>query len=124
MAELIRFIINGIFATAIHFSVLTMNIEILNVSSAGLANFIASIFGITASFVGSRYYVFCGHKDSLREHFARFFTLYIVLAILHGLVLLIWTDWCMFDYRIGFLLATTIQVSISYICNKKLVFKV
>jgi putative flippase GtrA len=124
LAELIRYIINGVFATSIHFGILTFNMDVLNVSSAGLANFIASIFGITTSFIGSRYYVFRVHKDTLREHYVRFVSLYIFLAMLHGVVLLVWTDWWMLDYRIGFLLATAVQVSISYVGNKKLVFKV
>ncbi len=53
----------------------------------------------------------------------KFSGLYGAIAVLHGLVLLIWTDWLGLDYRIGFLIATAIQVSLSYIGNKLLVFK-
>lgn len=115
---------NGVFATAIHFGVLTFNMKVLNIPYAGVANLIAAIFGIATSFIGSRYFVFKGHQESLKVHFIRFTTLYVLIAMLHGLVLLIWTDWLAFDYRIGFLLATMMQVSISYLGNKKLVFKV
>ena len=124
MSELARYIVNGLFATAIHFGVLTFNLKVLYIPYAGVANLIASVFGIATSFIGSRYFVFQGHQDSLRVHFIRFTALYVLIAMLHGLVLLIWTDWWALDYKIGFLLATTMQVSISYFGNKKLVFKV
>ena len=124
MSELARYIVNGLFATAIHFAVLTFNLKLLHIPYAGVANLIAAVFGIATSFIGSRYFVFKGHQDSLRVHFIRFTALYVLIAMLHGLILLIWTDWWSLDYRIGFLLATTMQVSISYFGNKKLVFKV
>ena len=46
-----------------------------------------------------------------------------MIAVFHGLVLLIWTDWYALDYRIGFLIATVVQVLLSYLGNKLLVFK-
>jgi len=124
LSELARYIVNGVFATAIHFGVLTFNLKVLYIPYAGVANLIAAVFGIATSFIGSRYFVFQGHQESLRVHFIRFTALYVLIAMLHGLVLLIWTDWWALDYKIGFLLATTMQVSISYFGNKKLVFKV
>ena len=53
----------------------------------------------------------------------KFGGLYGVVAFFHGLVLLIWTDLYALDYRIGFLIATVVQVSLSYLGNKLLVFK-
>ena len=91
-------------------------------SSAGMANLIASIFGITFSFIGNRYFVFNESDGSLLKQVIRFSSLYGTIAILHGLVLLLWTDWFRFDYRIGFLIATALQVSLSYVGNKKMVF--
>ena len=120
--ELVRYGINGCLATLIHYAVLTINLNIFLMSSAGMANLIASIFGITFSFIGNRYFVFNEADGSLLKQVIRFSSLYGTIAILHGLVLLLWTDWFRFDYRIGFLIATALQVSLSYVGNKKMVF--
>jgi len=121
--EIYRYITNGIVATAIHFTILTINIKVFEFSSAGIANFIAAIFGITASFVGSRYFVYRDHTGSLHSHAIKFVILYSMIALLHGAILYIWTDIYHFAYEIGFLLATILQVLLSYIGNKVLVFK-
>ena len=122
--ELGRYVINGFVATAVHYSVLVFNLDILSMPSAGAANFIAAIFGITASFLGSRYFVFQQTDGSMLNQMLKFGSLYFAIAILHGLVLFVWADSMGFDYRLGFLIATAFQVSLSYFGNKKLVFNV
>lgn len=122
--EIIRYGINGLAATAVHYLVLTLNLKVFEFPSAGLANLIASLFGITASFLGSRYFVFPGSVDNIFTQAAKFSALYGAIAILHGLVLLIWTDWMGNDYKVGFLLATSLQVVGSYFGNKLLVFRI
>jgi putative flippase GtrA len=91
--------------------------------SAGLANLIAAAFGITASFLGSRYFVFRKTDVPLSRQALKFAGLYGVIALGHGAVLFAWTDWHHLDYRLGFLLATSLQVLLSYVGNKLLVFK-
>ena len=122
-AEIGRYVINGIVATAVHFAVLTVNIHILKFDSAGLSNFVAALLGITASFLGSRYFVFARTSEGLFQQAVKFSGLYGFIAVLHGLFLWAWTDWSGFDYRAGFLLATAIQAALSYFGNKFLVFK-
>jgi len=120
----IRYIINGLVATAVHFFILTFNLEVLDWSSAGVANLVAAAFGISASFIGSRYYVFYGSLEPLVKQLYRFMLLYVVIAILHGLLMYVWVDLYLQNYVIGFFLATAMQVACSYIGNKVLVFKV
>lgn len=121
--EILRYILNGLVATAVHFGVLAFNLEILEIPSAGLSNLIAAVFGIASSFIGSRYFVFPATDASILSQAMKFSGLYGVIALLHGLVLLAWSDWFGMDYRWGFLIATCLQVSLSYIGNKYLVFK-
>jgi putative flippase GtrA len=121
--EIVRYGINGVAATAVHYGVLTFNLKVIEVPSAGLSNLIAAIFGIGASFLGSRYFVFAAMGESIIRQAIKFSGLYGVIAVLHGLVLLVWTDCYGFDYRLGFLIATAIQVSLSYMGNKFLVFR-
>jgi putative flippase GtrA len=122
--EVLRYAINGLVATAVHFAVLAFNLHVLHFSSAGLANLTASVFGISASFVGSRYFVFPRTGEPIVAEALRFSGLYGAIALLHGAVLLVWSDYFGLDYRAGFLLATVLQVSLSYLGNKFLVFKI
>jgi putative flippase GtrA len=120
---LVRYVLNGLFATTVHFLVLTLLIEGLQMASAGAANFIAAGFGITASFLGNRFFVFAYARGPLAYLAVRFLLLYAGIAVVHGLTLALWTDWLALDYRIGFLLATFLQFALSYSGNRWLVFR-
>lgn len=123
MPEFLRYVVNGVLATGVHFAVLAFNMEVVGFASAGLANVIAAAAGIMASFLGSRYFVFRKAADPILQQSLRFSGLYISIAVLHGAILGVWTDWLAQDYRIGFLIATVVQVSLSYAGNKWMVFR-
>jgi putative flippase GtrA len=122
-SQFLRFIVNGVVATAVHFSVLVFCVEVAGFPSAALANAAAAVFGIAASFLGNRYFVFAKTGRNAIMEAARFGGLYAAIALFHGLSLLVWTDWLGFDYRVGFALATAMQVSLSYLGNKYIVFR-
>lgn len=122
-AEVTRYIVNGVVATLVHYTVLSINLHVLAIPSAGIANGIAATFGIYASFLGSRYFVFRKREDPMMQQAVRFGILYSAIALLHGGVLYFWTDVFRYDYRIGFLIATGLQVVLSYSGNKKMVFR-
>jgi putative flippase GtrA len=123
LGQMARFAVNGVAATAVHFSVLTFAIEVVRIPSAGLANLFAAVFGISASFLGSRYFVFRRADQPIAGQAAKFVALYGAIALLHGMVLALWTDWWGLDYRWGFVLATALQVVASYWGNTQLVFR-
>jgi putative flippase GtrA len=117
------FALNGLAATGVHYGVLHAGVELLAIYPVGLANFIAAGFGITASFLGNRHVVFRDRANGpLLHHLARFGLLYGVLALASAAVLFLWTDIGGQDYRLGFLLATGLQVVLSYFGNRHLVF--
>jgi len=118
-----RYIVNGLVATAVHFAILTFNLEVVHMASAGVANFVAAICAVCVSFLGSRHFVFrAAHAPVLRQAIY-FVALYALIAVGHGLILYLWTDRAGRDYRTGFLLATCFQVACSFFGNKLLVFK-
>lgn len=121
-AEIGRFIINGIIATLIHYSVLRFNLNVLGVTSAGLANFFAAWFGIVASFLGNRYFVFRRKDVSADRQAVRFLALYLFIACTHGLLLFAWTDKYQQNYTVGFLLVTALLTATSYLGNRLFVF--
>jgi putative flippase GtrA len=122
-SEIVRYIVNGVVATLVHYTILLISIEIMRVDSAGVANFISAIFGITVSFIGSRFFVFRSYKNKFGNQIKLFLLVYISIALMHGLILYWWSDVQQMDYRIGFIVATGLQTLLSYLGNKKLVFK-
>lgn len=122
--QILRYAVNGVVATGVHYAVLTLNIKVFGITSVGLANFIAAFFGVTASFLGSRYFVFPRTNGILLEQAIKFSGLYGAMLVMHGLLLWVWSDLQGLDYHLGFLLATSVQVAVSFIGNKWLVFKV
>ena len=119
----VRYIINGLAATAINFATLSVFIFVLGEGMAWLASGLASCIGITASFVGSRYFVFPGSQGAVAAQAGKFVAVYAATACLHAAVLFLWTDTLGWDWRIGFLIATGLQVAVSYSANKFFVFK-
>lgn len=121
--ELFGFVVNGIIAAVVHFSVLLMNIEIFKFQSAGLANFVAAVFGLTTSFIGNRHFVFKKKDNFIVKQASKFLVLYILIACFHGFSLYIWTDIYALNYLNGFLLISFMAVFFSYFGNKFMVFK-
>lgn len=122
-AEVVRFVINGLIASAVHYAALSFNLRVLEMSSAGLANFFAAWFGIAASFIGSRFFVFRNREEAMAQQAIRFLASYAAIACLHGLLLYAWTDRLHLDYTVGLILAAMMQAVLSYLGNKLLVFK-
>lgn len=122
-AEVGRFAINGLFAAGVHYAALIFNIQVLEFSSVGLANFFAAWVGIAASFIGSRFFVFRGKEAPFVPQAVRFLASYAAIACLHGLLLYAWTDRLRLDYTVGLVLAAMMQAVLSYMGNKLLVFK-
>lgn len=118
----VRFALNGLAATAIHFAVLVVLIEIARVPSAGLANGMAAVVGIAASYLGNRALVFrseAPHAQTL----PKFLAVYAGAAMLHATVLWVWTDRAGLPYPAGFVLATGLSVALTYFANKLIVFR-
>lgn len=121
--EVVRYAINGAFSTLVHFFALSIAMEGFGMASAGLANLLAACIGITTSFIGSKYYVFRRYHEPLHEQAAKFIALYGVIALMHAGVMALVTDIGGIDYRIGFVLATVLQISLSFGGNQRFVFK-
>lgn len=118
----IRFVINGLVATAAHYLSLVFLIELIGIGSAGMANGLAAIVGITVSYLGNHKLVFRsdeGHSAT----FPRFLGVYAAVAVVHGCALAIWTDYFGFSYHSGFVIATALSVMLTFVGNKRFVFR-
>jgi len=85
--QILRYGVNGLFATGVHYAFLVLMLEQLQVRSAGAANLLAAVFGISISFLGNHYFVFKQTKSGILRQASRFLLLYTVLALMHGGIL-------------------------------------
>ncbi len=120
--EVMYYLLNGLVATFVHYGVLYIAIDIFNFKSAGFSNFLASIFGITCSFFGNRYFVFQQSGYSILKQALKFIGFYLSIAFINGGILFLWTDYLGYSYKIGFLFCLCMQVSIGYFLAKNYVF--
>jgi putative flippase GtrA len=118
-----RYLINGLVATGVHYAVLVILLDGLQIGLASVANLIAAVFGITASFLGSRHFVFQSVIEPAWQQLVRFVPLYALIAAVHTLVMWWWADHMGWNYTLGFLVATGLQMTGSFLGNKYLVFK-
>jgi putative flippase GtrA len=121
--RLLRYVLNGLLATGVHYLVLSVLINPLAVRPIGLANLVAAITGTAASFVGNRRFVFKAVNAPIQKQAIHFAALYAILAVIHSACMYLWCDILNRDYQIGFLLATVLQFLLSYIFNSRVVFR-
>lgn len=121
--EKLRYFVNGVVATLVHYLVLRTAMDVLHVGSAGLANLLGSAAGIATSYAGNRHFVYRQTQAPMLPQGTRFLALYVALAIMHGSVLHLWTDRLGLNYHLGFLLTIALQMVVGYVGNKHLVFK-
>ena len=122
-ALLAGYIVNGLVATAVHFAVLWTNINVLKMPSAGAANLVAAVAGIATSFAGNRWFVFGARGQPIVSQATRYLVLYAAIALMHGGVLWLWSDVSHLDYRVGFVIVTSLQFVLSFLGNRYLVFR-
>lgn len=121
--QFLRFTANGLVAAGVHFSLLFCFLKVLGFSSAGASNLLAAIGGVSVSFIGNRHFVFRAASRPVLGQAGKFLLLYSATTLMHGLVLLGWTDLAGQDYRVGFLIATGLQFVMSFLGNRFVVFK-
>ena len=121
--EFFRYILNGLAATLIHFLALYLFVSWNVFQLYGLSNITASIFGISFSFLGNRYYVFQTTKDdSSNLQLVKFGGLYALLALTHGITMFVLSDIGKMPYQFAFLIAMAIQITLGYLGNKHVIF--
>lgn len=119
--RIVRFILNGLFATAVHYGVLTGLIEGAGLGSAAVANALAAVCGIAVSYAGNRTFVLRSRAPHRRAG-TRFLACYAAVVSLHGGAMALWADIGGLDYRIGFLLFTGLAAVLTYLLNRFFVF--
>ena len=120
--RILRFVLNGLFATAVHYGVLAGLIEGAGMGSAAIANALAAICGIAVSYTGNRSFVLRSRAPHRRAG-VRFLACYAAVVSLHGGAMALWADIGGLDYRIGFVLFAGAAAALTYLLNRFFVFR-
>jgi putative flippase GtrA len=118
--RILRFIFVGIIATLTHYLSLLFFVEIIELGSYGFSNLLAALFGITVSFIGSKYFTFKSEHGSLTFQIPFFLLINFGLLALHGFWLTLWSDILKLNFHYGFVIALFFQIFISYNFSKKI----
>lgn len=81
--RVLRFVLNGLFATAVHYAVLAGLVEGAGMASAAVANALAAVCGIAVSYFGNRSFVLRSRAPHRRAG-PRFLAGYAAVVALHG----------------------------------------
>ncbi len=120
--RILRFMLNGLVATAVHYAVLVGLVEGVGMASAAFANVLAAICGTAISYAGNRNFVMRSRASHYRAG-PRFLAGYAVVISLHGGAMALWADIGGLDYQVGFLLFTGLAAMLTYLLNRLFVFR-
>jgi putative flippase GtrA len=121
--EALKFLLNGLISTLIHYVILVVAIEILGVVSIVLANMMAGATAVLYSFVGNKYYVFKSHDEVLYFQAFKFLIVYTLLIILHTIAMFVLTNKMSVSYHISFIMVSSLFAMASFFLNKIVVFR-
>lgn len=114
---------NGGFATAVHFFILLIVVETFSGVHIALANTIAGMGGVLSSFLGNKYFVFENDDGKIHHQAVKFIVLYIFIIMSHTLLISILTVVYGVDYRVSFVIASSLMLVLSFLSNKFMVFR-
>ncbi len=117
----VRFVVNGLIATAAHYLVLVLLVEGAGVTIVWVANTAATAVGVAVSYLGNRSYVFrsnAPHGSAL----PRFLVTYATIFTLHGAGMAAWADWAGLNYSFGFVILTGLSAVATFLLNRSFVF--
>jgi putative flippase GtrA len=116
-----KFVVVGLIATAVHYLCLNAFVLIWSDTLVWKLNLFAAAFGIMASYLGNRHFVFLSGNPALPES-VRFLFSYILVGLVHTVLMYVMVDSLRFALSIGFIFATSVQVFLSYTANRMYVF--
>lgn len=117
-----RFAIVGLVATAVHFSVIVIVVDLFRVSNATLATFLGTCVGIVISYLGHHRYTFSAVGEH-RQRFVTFVAAYGAVMTLHAGLMYLLTEKFGLSYAIPFVAATGISTLITFVLNRQVVFR-
>ena len=119
--SIVRFTINGLAATGVHYLAMVFAIYVLGIKLYSLAYSFAFLFAVMTSFWGNKRFVF-KHRQVQDFQFVKFFLLYLGLFFMTSLTMWAACDYGSLNYNTGFIIAVTLQFIGGYLGSRYLIF--
>ena len=119
--SIVRFTINGLVATVVHYLAMVFAIYFLGITWFSVAYAFAFLFAVVTSFWGNKRFVFQHHQVQDFQ-FVKFVTLYLGLLFMTSLTMWAVSDYGGLHYNTGFIIAVTLQFIGGYLGNRYLIF--
>jgi putative flippase GtrA len=117
-----KFVLIGVAATFVHFTILTLLIEGCRLPWPTIATAIGCIFGIITSYVGNYFWTFA-RDEPHREFIPRFVCVYLFSLAINTVVFSLQVNLFGFHYMVAFLVATGTSTAINFAFCKAIVFE-
>jgi putative flippase GtrA len=121
-SEIARFVVVGVMATVVHFSVLISAVEYWGLMPSP-ANGIAFLCAVGVTFFGQSFWVFRGHGGLTLAKMIKFACSLTIGFTANLGIMAVCTRIFGFDYRIGFLACIVIVTVLNFAVNKLWVFR-
>jgi len=118
----LRFIVNGVAATATHYVALMVLAEWLGGRPVGLMNLLAAALGVAVSYLGNHHFVFRSTRRQ-RDTLGRFLGAYGLTTLAHGLLMGAWADLAGLPTTPGFVAITGMTAFANYLVGRFWVFE-
>ena len=119
--SIVRFTINGLVATGVHYVAMVFAIHVLGITWYGLAYAFAFLFAVVTSFFGNKRFVFKYHQVQDFQ-FVKFVALYLGLLVMTSLTMWAVSDYGGLHYNAGFIITVTLQFIGGYLGSRYLIF--
>ena len=119
--SIVRFAINGLVATGVHYLVMVFAIHVLGITWYSLAYALAFLFAVVTSFWGNKLFVFKSRQVQDFQ-FVKFVILYLGLLVMTSLTMWVVSDYGGLHYNTGFIIAVTLQFIGGYLGSRYLIF--
>ena len=116
--SIVRFTINGLVATGVHYLVMVFAIHVTWYSLAYASAF---LFAVVTSFWGNKRFVFKSRQVQGFQ-FVKFVVLYLGLLVMTSLTMWVVSDYGGLHYNVGFIIAVTLQFIGGYLGSRYLIF--
>jgi putative flippase GtrA len=117
-----KFAVIGAGATLVHFTTLSLLIEVARVPWPTAASAVGSVFGVMTSYLGNYAWTFA-RKEPHREFVSRFVVTYLFSMAANTCVFYVQVHFLGFYYAIAFLVATTASTLINFCLCRVWVFE-
>lgn len=117
-----RFVVTGLLATLVHYLCIVLLVDVASAMSPTAATVIGAMAGIATAYLGNYHFVFRVTDRRHGQYATRFAAVYASVMAIHAGVMFLFTERLGIAYEYGFVVATVLSATTTFLANRYLVF--